>query len=185
MEQLILASSSPRRSEILKLLQIPFTIIPAKNESSLDLSLPLDKAVLAVARKKAEEVTVIHPERMVLGADTIVSIDGKVLGKPKDEQHAFEMLKQLSGKVHEVLTAVWVSSSNFSGGFTDRTRVEFYSLSDQEIIDYISSGEPMDKAGGYGIQGIGMRLVKAIHGDFYTVMGLPGGRLWRFLLKIS
>lgn len=185
MEKLILASASPRRSEILKVMQIPFTAVPAKSETGIDPFLPLDKAVLQVARKKAEEVASLHPGRIVLGADTIVAIDGKVLGKPRDKEDAFRMLKRLSGRVHRVFTAVWVCGGRIAGGFTDCAEVEFYPLSDREIADYISSGEPMDKAGGYGIQGLGIRLVKSVKGDFYTVMGLPGGRLWRFLSRIK
>ncbi|HHV51010.1 MAG TPA: septum formation protein Maf [Clostridiales bacterium] len=185
MEEIILASQSPRRSEILKLMQIPFTAIPAKNECGVDPSLPIRKAVMAVARKKAEEVAKLHPGRIVLGADTVVSIDGEILGKPLDKQHAFEMLRKLSGNTHTVYTGVWVCGKKFSGGFTDSAKVKFYPLSDREILDYIATLEPMDKAGAYGIQGYGMRLIKSITGDFYTVMGLPGGRLLRFLSKIA
>lgn len=187
MEKLILASASPRRREILKLLELPFTVIPAKNECKIDTELPLNKAVLMVARKKAEEVAADYPGRIVIGADTIVSISGHVLGKPEDEQQARDMLDMLSGRFHEVYTAVWVCRPGHhpegGSGFTDKAHVEFYPLSESEINDYIASGEPMDKAGSYGIQGLGLRFVKSIHGDFYTVMGLPGARLWRFLKK--
>jgi septum formation protein len=185
MDELILASSSPRRGEILRLMQIPFTAIPAENETGIDPTLPLDRAVLAVARKKAEEIAKLNPNRIVLGADTIVATGGRVLGKPNDEKQAFEMLRLLSGRTHKVYTAVWVCGGKVDGGFTDCAKVEFYPLSRREMTDYISTGEPMDKAGGYGIQGLGMRLVKSIKGDYYTVMGLPGGRLCRFLKRIT
>ncbi|MDD2362460.1 MAG: Maf family protein [Oscillospiraceae bacterium] len=181
MDEVILASASPRRQEILKLLGIPFAVITSKNESEINPDLPLDEAVLQVARKKAEEVAASYPERTVIGADTVVSVGGQVLGKPKDEQHAHEMLTLLGGRVHEVITAVWVCRPGGGSGFSDCTCVEFYPLSSEEIDEYIKTGEPMDKAGGYGIQGMGLRFVRSVQGDFYTVMGLPGAKLWRFL----
>lgn len=184
MEEIILASASPRRREILELLGIPFKVMPAKNETGIDPALPLSQAVLDVARMKAEEIAALCPDRIVLGADTVVSLDGHVLGKPENDRQAFRMLEILSGRVHEVYTAVWVfdpALPNTGSGFTDIAKVEFYPLSKAEIEEYIATGEPMDKAGGYGIQGRGLRLVRSISGDFYTVMGLPGARLWRFL----
>lgn len=184
MEPFILASASPRRREILTLLELSFEVIPAKTEASVDPSLPLEEAVKLVARGKAEEVAAAHPGRIVIGADTIVAIDGKVLGKPKDKQQAHEMLKCLQGREHEVFTGVWVCSPNGGNGFTERAKVEFYPMTDREIDDYIATGEPMDKAGAYGIQGKGLRNIQGIHGDYYTVMGLPGARLWRFLKEI-
>lgn len=184
MQPIILASASPRRREILKLLDLPFEVIPAEAESSIDPSLPLEEAVMLVARGKAEEIAASHPDRVVVGADTVVAIDGKVLGKPRDRQQAQEMLKTLQGREHEVFTGVWVCGPDEGKGFTDRAKVEFYPLTDAEIDDYIATGEPMDKAGAYGIQGIGLRNIRAVHGDFYTVMGLPGARLWRFLKNI-
>ncbi|MDD4546959.1 MAG: Maf family protein [Oscillospiraceae bacterium] len=181
MDEVILASASPRRQEILRLLRIPFTVIPAHNESVINTALSLDEAVLQVARSKAEEVAASNPERTVIGADTVVSVGGQVLGKPKDEQQAHEMLTLLGGRRHEVITAVWVCRPGGGSGFWDCTGVEFYPLSSGEIDEYIKTGEPMDKAGGYGIQGMGLRFVRCIQGDFYTVMGLPGAKLWRFL----
>ncbi|MDD3692807.1 MAG: Maf family protein [Oscillospiraceae bacterium] len=184
MQKLILASASPRRREILQLLDIPFKVIAPKQEITIDSNIPLDKAVLNVARSKALEVSAAYPEYTVIGADTIVSIDGVVLGKPKNSKHAREMLQMLSGRIHSVMTAVWVFGPGLpdgGSGFTDTAKVEFYPLSKSEIDEYIETGEPADKAGGYGIQGKGMRLVRAVYGDFYTVMGLPGARLWRLI----
>lgn len=185
MQPLLLASASPRRREILGMLELPFEAAPAKNEDSIDPGLPIDEAVGLVARGKAEEVAASHPGRIVIGADTVVAIDGKILGKPKDENQAHKMLSTLQGRTHEVYTGVWVCSPGGGSGFTDCAKVEFYPMSDAEIDAYIATGEPMDKAGAYGIQGKGMRNIRGISGDFYTVMGLPGARLWRFLKEMQ
>lgn len=184
MEQIILASSSPRRHEIMDILEIPFTVIPPKIEIKLDPDLELEQAVLNVARAKSREVSALYSGHTVIGADTVVSIDGETLGKPQDERHARSMLGKLSGRVHSVTTAVWVcpgQASEGGSGFADTARVEFYQLSTDEINEYIATGEPFDKAGGYGIQGKGLKFVRSVYGDFYTVMGLPAARLWRFL----
>jgi septum formation protein len=183
MNPLVLASSSPRRREILSLLELPFEVKPATFETPIDQTLSLDEAVMNVARKKAKEIAALYPNRVVIGADTVVSIDGKVLGKPHDDEQARLMLRLLQGREHEVLTGVWVClpSPDKGHGFTDKTKVTFYPLSEQDICDYVSTGEPLDKAGAYGIQGIGLRNIRCIQGDYYTVMGLPGARLWRLL----
>ena len=181
MERLVLASASPRRREILDLLGLDYEVMPAVGEESLDPALPLEQAVIGVARAKAEEVAAHYPGRLVLGADTTVAVDSQPLGKPRDEQEAAAMLRLLQGRWHRVLTGVWVCGPAGGGGFCSATNVEFYPLSNEEITAYIATGEPMDKAGGYGIQGRGMRFVRQINGDFYTVMGLSGARLWHFL----
>lgn len=181
---LILASGSPRRREILTLLDLPFEVFPAAGEPSVDSSLPLNEAVRRVARAKAEEVAARHPGRVVLGADTVVALGGQVMGKPADEAEARAMLRRLCGRTHEVLTGVWICHPGWTdggAGFTDTARVEFFPADEEEIAWYAATGEPLDKAGAYGIQGRGLRFVKGIAGDFYTVMGLPGGRLLRFL----
>ena len=186
MTQIILASASPRRQEILKLLAIPFEARPAPDEPPINRDLPPHKAVLEVARYKAEYISRLYSAAYtVIGADTVVSIDGELLGKPKSENDAAEMLRRLSGRTHTVYTGVWVCGCPHghekSAGFTDATDVHFYPLSQQDIEWYISTGEPMDKAGAYGIQGKGMRFIRSITGDFYNVMGLPAARLYRFL----
>ena len=180
MEQLILASASPRRREILTLLGLSFEVIPAKAEETISHSLPLDKAIERVARSKAEEVAALHPDRVVIGADTVVTVDGHVLGKPRDAEQACAMLRQLQGRQHEVITGVWVCCPEPSEcqGFAERAWVEFYPMTQGEIADYVATGEPLDKAGAYGIQGMGLRYIRGIKGDFYTVMGLPASRLW-------
>lgn len=122
-----------------------------------------------------------HPNRLVVGADTMVVLDGRALGKPRDEAEAVEMLLSLQGKTHMVMTGVWVCSPGKCGGFVDTAEVTFYPLTREEAAAYAATGEPLDKAGAYAIQGRGMRFHRGIRGDFYTVMGLPGARLARFL----
>ena len=179
---LILASASPRRKELLSYITEDFKVIPAKNEESIDPALPPQQAVLYVAEKKAEEVSALYPKEVVIGADTTVFCQNIPLGKPKDSSDAKEMLKMLSGKVHKVITAAVIAIGGQSvSSFAEETEVEFYPLSEEEINLYVKSGEPMDKAGAYGIQGKGSLLIKGIRGDYYNVMGLPVSRLYREL----
>lgn len=186
MEKLILASASPRRRELLGLIAEDFDVIPAKGEENADMSLFPADTVKALAKQKAEEVSKEFPDRIVIGADTMVFCEGKALGKPKDADDAERMLKLLSGRVHSVITAVAVAQNGNSVKlFAEETKVEFYPLSDDEIHGYTESGEPMDKAGAYGIQGKGALLVKGIEGDYYNVMGLPVGRLYRELKSLN
>ena len=181
MKPLILASQSPRRREICAQLGIPFTVCPAADEAPLDRSLPLAEAVLAVARSKAEAVATAHPGETVLGSDTVVAVKGEVLGKPRDDAEAAAMLRRLSGRTHQVLTAVWVVDGDGRGdGFTEEAAVTFTPMSEADVAAYVATGEPHDKAGAYGIQGIGARYIARLEGDFYTVMGLPAA-VWRFL----
>lgn len=181
MEPLILASASPRRREICDLLGLTYEVIPAVGEESLDPSLPLTEAVMRVARAKAEEVATSHPDRVAIGADTTVAVDGRPLGKPCDEADAAAMLRSLQGRWHQVLTGVWICAPDGGKGFVSCADVCFYPMTEEEIAAYIATGEPMDKAGAYGIQGKGMRFVKEIRGDFYAVMGLPGAELYQHL----
>lgn len=181
MKPIILASASPRRREICDLLGITYTVQPAQSEPPTRNDLSPEEAVLCVARAKAEEVAAYCPNEVVLGADTVVAIENELLGKPRDEAEAAVMLRRLCGKKHRVITAVWVCDGENSEGFSDAAEVEFMPMSEQEIADYVQSGEPMDKAGAYAIQGKGMRYIRGISGDFYTVMGLPSGRLYAFL----
>lgn len=179
---LILASASPRRKELLSLITKDFTIIPATGEEHINNELPPDERVKALAVQKASEVAEKHPDSIVIGADTMVFLGDIALGKPKDVSDAKRMLSLLSGKTHTVITAVAVAKNGIvSDTFADSTQVEFYPLSEYEIDAYIKSGEPMDKAGAYGIQEKGALLVKGIKGDYYNVMGLPAARLYRTL----
>ena len=179
---MILASASPRRRELLRLITDDFEVIPAAGEESISKGTPPRKAVQLLAAQKAEEINALHSGELIIAADTVVAVDGEILGKPRNEEHAAQMLKKLSGKQHSVFTGVCVIFEDGSGDiFTEETTVEFYKLTDREIADYVASGEPMDKAGAYGIQGSGALLVKGIVGDYYNVMGLPVGRLHRVL----
>ena len=183
MRTMILASASPRRREILDLMGVTYTVIPAKAELPMDCTLTIEQAVLNVARAKAEEVADAHPDTVIVGADTIVVVDDTVLGKPKDEGDAIAMLRRLSGREHRVITAVWICDGERSEGFADSAAVTFVPMSEDEIKAYVATAEPMDKAGAYAIQGRGMRYVHSINGDFYTVMGLPSARLYEKLKK--
>ena len=185
---LVLASQSPRRQEILTLAGLSFTVHPAEGEWA-PADLPPYERVCALARSKAEQIAPLHPNSLILGSDTMVVLDDQALGKPKDDADAVEMLLALADRSHQVMTGVWIIETDSAGnavkqsGFTDVTDVDFWAFSRDEALEYVATGEPKDKAGAYGIQGKGMRFVKGIRGDFYTVMGLPGGRLLRFLTE--
>lgn len=182
---MILASKSPRRIELMTLAGFDFKSVPATGEENIpDGTLPCN-AVLMLSRQKAAEIAEKYPSDTVIGADTVVALDNEIMGKPKNEQDAFDMLKKLSGKTHSVLTGVCVISPDKHIHFYEKTEVEFYPLGDDEIWQYIASGEPMDKAGAYGIQEKGAMFVKRINGDFYNVVGLPVARLARELNALT
>lgn len=186
MNPIVLASASPRRQEILTLAGVSFIVAPAAQEFA-PAGLSPEQRVQELARSKAAQVAPLYPGQITLGSDTMVSVDDRVLGKPRSENEAIEMLLCLQGRTHRVLTGVWLLVADAAGnavretGFTDITEVDFYPMTRQEAADYVATGEPMDKAGAYGIQGYGMRFVRGIRGDFYTVMGLPGGKTVRAL----
>lgn len=170
----ILASASPRRQELLKLIFDDFKIQPADIDETIYDENNIEKIPELLALKKAEHIFKnSNYDDIVIGSDTGVFIDGLMLGKPKDREDAFEMLKMLSGKKHKVITGCAVFHKNTKISFSQTTLVEFYNLSDSEILNYINTLEPMDKAGAYGIQGKGALIVKGIIGDYYNVMGLP------------
>ncbi len=176
---MILASQSPRRRELLSLITADFRIIPAKGEENLPDGIAPDEAVLLLSRQKAEEIYAEYKNETIIAADTVVAIDGQILGKPSSELNAAEMLRLLSGRTHSVYTGVCViSEAGELHSFVEETRVEFHKLSESLIQNYVASGEPMDKAGAYGIQGAGALLVKRIDGCYYNVMGLPVGTLY-------
>lgn len=169
---LVLASQSPRRRALLEQIGLKFTVqvLPTVE---LEIGDPLDVA-RTNALAKAEAVSKQNPKALVLGADTIVTLDGRILGKPKDAEDAFEMLSFLSGREHEVTTVVaLVLYGQETHLFSETTKVRFRQLTDDEIMGYIATGEPFDKADGYGIQGFGGVLVQSIKGCYYNVVGLP------------
>lgn len=169
----ILASGSPRRRELLRLIVPEYACVPARGGESVPSGTAWNEIPEFLARRKAREVAAGHPDDLVIGADTVVALDGELLGKPRDEADAFRMLKALSGRKHLVLTGVAAVVKGGIRSFTQTTEVEFYPLSDELIRGYIATGEPMDKAGAYGIQGKGCVLVRAIRGDYYNVVGFP------------
>lgn len=184
--ELILASQSPRRKEILSLLDIPFKIMVSDADETVDESLPAYFIAESLSLKKAAAVAKnISTPAIVIGADTIVVSEGKILGKPKDTTDAHAMLSALSGRTHSVISGVTVmdTKSAKSESFYVETQVTFCELSDDEIAEYIASGEPMDKAGAYGIQGRGGKFVEKISGDYFNVVGLPLSRLYQVLKK--
>ena len=180
---LILASASPRRKELLSSLNIPFSIIAADISEEIDQNSDLEKEIEKLSYLKAEAIFKDHPDDIVIGSDTIVTIDNKVLGKPKDEKEAMDMLKTLSGKKHSVITAVSILSAKQKETFHINSDVYFDDLSEEEIQDYIASKEPMDKAGAYAIQGKAGKFIKKIDGDYYAIIGLPINELYRRLKK--
>jgi septum formation protein len=180
---LVLASASPRRQELLRNAGIPFTVYPANiPEAALSGESPRACAE-RLAREKANVVLVQQPGKFVLGADTIVVVDGEILGKPRDEADAMRMLRLLSGRTHQVITGVCLvgplrtGNQKLGTGFEDTrsetTLVAVTHLSDEDIHAYIATGEPMDKAGAYAIQGIASRWIPRIEGDYFNVVGLP------------
>lgn len=180
---LILASKSPRRKELLELITTDFVIKSADVDESLPNGIAPDEAVKYLSRIKAEPLAT-NDDDIVIGADTVVALDGKILGKPKDTDDARDMLRYLSGKSHTVYTGVTVIKNGKCHTFCEGTKVTFLDLTDEEIDRYIATNEPMDKAGAYGIQGYGALLVKSIEGDYFNVVGLPVSKLNRLLLAI-
>ena len=179
---IILASQSPRRHELLKLTGLPFTVRVADVDETMDPALPVQQEVARVSRLKARTIAAsAAPDDIVIAADTIVVIDGRGLGKPHTQQDAFDMLRLLSGRTHEVVTVLSVCRGERTESEAVVTRVTFRALTDEEIRAYIATGEPMDKAGSYGIQGYGAMFVSHLEGDYFSVMGLPLCPLCRML----
>lgn len=166
---LILASRSPRRRQLLEMLDIPHRVVSADVQ---EIPLPRE-APAAYARRLAREKARAVPGTLVLGADTIVVLDDEILEKPQDPDDAVQMLRRLQGRRHEVITAVCLLADGTTHEAADTTAVYFRPMSDEQLRGYVATGEPMDKAGGYGIQGYGAALVERIEGDFFGVMGLP------------
>lgn len=202
MSRIILASGSPRRKELLEQIGLEFEICPAKGEEVITTNVPED-VVRELSGQKAEEVAsgilayneahpdIVTPQDiLVIGADTVVAYDGQILGKPKDEADAKRMLSMLSGNVHSVYTGVTfviIGKDGRTGesSFVEKTDVHMFAMSEQEIDRYIASGEPMDKAGSYAIQGKCGIYIEKIDGDYYNVVGLPIARMYQFLKNIG
>lgn len=181
MRKIILASQSPRRKELLSEIVSEYTIIPSFADETVPETVDTEDIVVYLALLKARDIAQSHKEDIVIGADTVVIVDEKVLNKPKDEDDAKRMLKLLSGRCHKVCTGCAFVCGEIEHSFSVETQVEFFELTDEEIDSYIKTGDCMDKAGAYGIQSQGKTLVKAIYGDYYNVVGLPVGRVKREL----
>ena len=182
--QLILASQSPRRQQLLQLLQVTFTVRPADIDEAMDPTRPPQTEVARVSKLKAEATT-RNPGDVVIAADTIVVLRDRVLGKPADKNEAIGMLRALSGRDHQVMTGITVLRDEKTITHTEITDVHFRPLTEEEILRYVETGEPMDKAGAYGIQGFAAPFVEGIRGDYYNVMGLPVCRLEQMLRQIA
>ena len=202
MSQIILASQSPRRKELLEQIGLEFEICPAQGEERITKSIP-EEVVMELSKQKAEEVAAMvssfgeehkdittPSDILVIGADTVVAYDGKILGKPVDEADAKRMLTMLSGNTHSVFTGVTLVLIDKSGRagelvFYEKTDVKMHAMSETEIDRYIATGEPMDKAGSYGIQGKCAIYIEKIDGDYNNVVGLPITRIYQELKKIG
>lgn len=183
MKKLILASASPRRREIFQQAGLEFTVMPSTKEEVITKKDPKD-AVMELALQKAEDIAERSDSGcMVVGADTVVAMDGKILGKPEDKEDAARMLRMLSGSRHQVYTGVACICKGVKKVFCEETSVYFYPVIEEEIKSYIETGEPMDKAGAYGIQGRAACFIRGIEGDYYNVVGFPIARFLQILKK--
>ncbi len=183
-KKVILASASPRRQELIKLIFDSVEILPADCDETLPEGIGAREAVEYLSKIKNEaSAKLTDQENLIISADTVVAVGDKILGKPVDKEDARRMISLLSGKVHQVYTGVTLSLNGKVKTFSEKTDVEFFDLTENEIEEYISSSEPYDKAGAYGIQGKAGLLVKGINGDYYNVVGFPIARLKREILE--
>jgi len=199
--KIILASNSPRRKQLLEQVGFEFDVCPSGCDEVVTSTVPSEVCVelskqkaidvaSAISMYNEEHADIAAPQDLIIiGSDTIVAIDGEILGKPSDDEKAKEMLRKLSGNVHSVFTGVtfvFMASDGRVGeySFYDKTDVEVYELSEEEITEYVDTGDPLDKAGAYGIQGYFAKHIKKIDGDYYNVVGLPIGRLYHELKSI-
>lgn len=186
MADLLLASASPRRKELLQQIGVNIDVCAVNIDESMREAELAEDFVLRLAQEKAEAGVSLSGNKLpALGSDTIVVCDGVVMGKPKDQQHALAMLKQLSGRTHQVLTAVAITDGSSMESCLVSTDVTFNGLTEQQMLDYWQTGEPADKAGGYGIQGLGAVFVKHMVGSYSAVVGLPLAETAQLLAKFD
>ena len=181
--ELILASGSPRRREMLDLIGLKYSVRIGQTDESIQPCAP-EEMVVTLAARKARTVKAAAPGCCVIGADTIVYLDGQIIGKPRDPADAVRILRSLSGRTHTVYTGVCIATDEEERCFYEATYVTFAQLSDDEIQSYVASGEPMDKAGAYGVQGIAAVFVEKIEGCYFNVIGLPVPTLYRNLAEL-
>ncbi|WP_047491374.1 nucleoside triphosphate pyrophosphatase [Terriglobus sp. TAA 43] len=182
---IILASASPRRRELLTQIGVDFTVVTADIDETPLPGEDHRTYTLRLAEEKARAVLAKHPDSIVIGADTTVTLNGELLGKPKDAADAQRMLTLLQGNTHEVTTSIAVLTTTETLTAAETTRVTFAAITPEQIAGYIASGEPMDKAGAYAIQGIAARWIPRIEGDYFNVVGLPLATLSRLLAKVQ
>lgn len=184
MKNVILASQSPRRKELLQKCMEQFECIPADIDETMDLNQDPSEEVKKLSHRKAEHILKSHPDCVVIGSDTVVAVNGKILGKPECDEEAAEMLRMLSGNTHQVITGLCVLSTEKEFLDVSVSDVTFAEMSEEEIAEYIATGECSDKAGAYGIQGYGARYITEIRGDYYAIMGLPVNMVYEALKEI-
>ena len=185
MKDFIVASASPRRKEILSMGGFGFRIIPSDCDETIKEKLSPEETVKVLAERKALSVLSENENSVVLGCDTVVALGDEILGKPADREDAFKMIKALSGKTHRVCTGVCIADKDKTKSFVSVAEVEFYEISDETAESYVATGECDDKAGAYGIQGLGGTLVKSIKGDYYAIVGLPYAETVRVLSEFG
>lgn len=183
--KLILASASPRRQELISLISEDVICAPSGVEEIIPDDIPIHEIPLCLAAQKAKAVAEKYPDYVVIGCDTGVILGEEILGKPKDKEDARRMMNALSGKTHKVITGCALFYKGREEGFSNVTEVEFFTLSNEEIEEYINTAEPYDKAGGYGIQGKAGLFVKGIKGDYFNVVGLPVSELNRRIKTLA
>jgi len=183
--RIVLASQSPRRAELIGRLGLEFDTIPADIDEAPFAGEAPDAHAERLAREKAQAVAASHPDALVVGSDTIVVIDGDILGKPRDRGQAVEMLLRLAGREHEVCTGIAVVHGGRVESGVERVRVRFRALDRRACEEYVATGEPMDKAGAYGIQGFGSAIVEGVDGDYFAVMGLPVVHMLKLIERLG
>lgn len=181
--ELILASQSPRRHEIMDFMGLSYQTVVCTEPEQIPRGLSIPETVMHLAHQKAQFALRVHPDACVIGADTIVDLDGEIIGKPKSPEDAIRTLKRMQGREHTVYTGLAVLKKDYEDVRFVTTRVRFRPMSDKEIQWYVSTGDPLDKAGSYGAQGLGSVFVESIEGNYFNVIGLPAPVLYEMLLK--
>lgn len=182
--ELVLASSSPSRKMLLEQAGVSFEVVVSGVDETAPASLSPAQTVELLAERKGKAVLSLRPDKPIIAADSVVSIDGLILGKPKDDQEAKATLRRLSGRTHQIFTGVCLLANGREEVFHQSTKVTFYPLTEEEIADYVSLGESQGRAGAYGIEGIGVVLVQSIEGDYSNIVGLPVAETLRRLRKL-
>ncbi len=182
--KLVLASSSPSRKMLLEQAGVSFEVVVSGVDETVPASLSPAQTVELLAERKGKAVLPLRPDKPIIAADSVVSIDGLILGKPKDDQEAKATLRRLSGRTHQIFTGVCLLANGREEVFHQSTKVTFYPLTEEEIADYVALGESQGRAGAYGIEGIGVVLVQSIEGDYSNIVGLPVAETLRRLRKL-